>query len=58
MSKINFCQKCENYTMKNECSKCGNKTIRNIPPRYSPEDRNAKYRRKIKKDILKESGLL
>lgn len=58
MNKIKFCQKCIEYTMKQECSKCGDKTIRKIPPRYSPEDRNAKYRRKVKKNILKESGLL
>ncbi len=58
MNKIFFCKNCEKYTMKKECSDCGEKTVRNMPPKYSPEDKNAKYRRKMKKEILKERDLL
>ncbi len=58
MNKIKFCEKCKKYTMKDECAECNENSIRRIPPRYSPDDKNAKYRRKTKKEILKKRGLL
>ena len=49
--KIFFCEKCREYTMKEECPKCGKKTVINKPARYSPEDKYGEYRRKTKNDI-------
>lgn len=42
------CEKCNTYTMKDVCDKCGAKTVIVRPPKYSPEDRFAKYRRQAK----------
>jgi len=58
MKKIRYCEKCKEYTLKNECIKCGEKSILKKPQKYSLEDPKAKYRREIKKEILKERGLL
>jgi H/ACA ribonucleoprotein complex subunit 3 len=39
---------CGKYTLKQElCPYCGGKVISPHPPKFSPEDRYAKYRRKI-----------
>ncbi len=57
MKKIRYCQNCDKYTMKEVCD-CGGKSVIKIPPRYSPVDKTAKYRREAKKEILKEKGLL
>jgi H/ACA ribonucleoprotein complex subunit 3 len=58
MNKIKYCQKCDKYTFNAVCSVCGEKTITKVPPKYSPQDRMAVYRRIAKKEILKEKGLL
>jgi len=42
------CKRCGIYTMKDICS-CGNETIVPVPPRFSPQDRFGKYRRKLKR---------
>jgi rRNA maturation protein Nop10 len=42
-----YCEECKEYTLKQEC--CGNKTISRAPPKYSPDDRYASYRKDIKK---------
>ena len=55
--KIKYCSSCDKYTLKDVCT-CGQKTLTNSPPKYSPEDRMAKYRRQEKEKILKEKGLL
>jgi len=34
--------------MKEECPKCGEKTRIAHPPKFSPEDKYAKYRRRAK----------
>jgi len=43
--------------MKHTCS-CGEKTTPPQPPKYSPEDRHASYRRKAKKKQLEEKQWL
>lgn len=50
------CPKCDIYTMKDICE-CGEKTVSSKPPKYSPEDKYASYRRKIKKEELIKKGL-
>jgi H/ACA ribonucleoprotein complex subunit 3 len=51
--KIKKCESCGTYTMKEKCPKCGGKAISPQPPKYSPEDRYGKYRRKF---ISKANG--
>ncbi len=45
---ILFCYDCEKYTMKDKCPSCGSTTARPRPPKYSPDDKYAEYRRKYK----------
>ncbi len=56
MKKILFCKECNTYTM--EEKHCNKKTIDPRPPKFSPEDKYAKYRREVKKQALKKEGLL
>ncbi len=42
------CPKCGEYTLKETCPKCNIKTVTPRPPRFSPQDKYAKYRRKAK----------
>ncbi|MCD6575539.1 MAG: ribosome biogenesis protein [Nanoarchaeota archaeon] len=58
MNKIKYCPKCKEYTLEEVCPRCGEKTVSRIPPRYSPKEEVAKYRRKLRRDILKKEGLL
>lgn len=58
MNRIRYCPKCKEYTLKEYCPKCKEKSIINIPPRYSPNSRLAKYRRQVKRTILQKEGLL
>lgn len=55
MKHIMFCGVCGKYTMKEE--HCGKRTIVPRPPKYSPDDKYADYRRKAKEGMLKEKGL-
>jgi H/ACA ribonucleoprotein complex subunit 3 len=57
MRHILKCGECGKYTMDEACE-CGGKAVNPKPPKYSPEDHYAKYRREAKKDKLKEEGLL
>ncbi|HHE36907.1 MAG TPA: ribosome biogenesis protein [Candidatus Woesearchaeota archaeon] len=43
------CPKCSSYGLKEKCS-CGGIRLRPKPPKYSPEDKYAEYRRKYKKE--------
>jgi H/ACA ribonucleoprotein complex subunit 3 len=45
---ILFCSDCKEYTMEQICPRCEKKTIFPKPPKYSPEDKYAEYRRKAK----------
>jgi len=58
MGKIKYCQKCDEYTLKEVCEKCNEPSIVRQPPKYSPIDKNAKYRRQARKDDLINRGLL
>jgi H/ACA ribonucleoprotein complex subunit 3 len=41
---IRKCPNCGTYTLKQECNSCGVRTIDPHPPKYSPDDRYARYR--------------
>ncbi|MBR9692591.1 ribosome biogenesis protein [Candidatus Woesearchaeota archaeon] len=41
------CPKCGSYSLKESCD-CGEKRISPKPPKWSPEDKYASYRRKYK----------
>jgi len=56
MKKIFKCQKCGEYTMQTE--HCNTKTTDVRPAKYSPEDKYGKYRREVKKQQLKEEGII
>lgn len=45
---ILYCNKCDEFTMKDECSKCGKKTVSTKSAKYSVEDKWGKYRRMAK----------
>jgi len=55
---INKCTTCSAYTMEEQTCKCGGTVITSKPPKYSPEDKYARYRRDAKKEDLKTKGLL
>ena len=46
MNHIMKCSKCGKYTLEDSC--CNKKTISPQPPKYSPEDKYADYRRQYK----------
>lgn len=50
MSHILKCPKCESYGIGKQCA-CGHDRERKIPPKYSPEDKFAKYRREYKENV-------
>ncbi|PIN81297.1 ribosome biogenesis protein [Candidatus Woesearchaeota archaeon CG10_big_fil_rev_8_21_14_0_10_32_9] len=47
MVHILKCTQCESYGLDELCT-CGSKRIIIIPPKFSPEDKYAKYRRQAK----------
>ena len=49
MSKLSYCNRCNEYALGEVCSRCKGKTISKYPPRFSPQDHYGKYRRKLKK---------
>ncbi len=57
MKHILKCAKCGAYTM-NESCKCGGKAVTVRPPKYSPEDKYAGYRRTVKKQMHEKEGIL
>jgi len=58
MRHIYKCKNCKIYTTNIKCPKCGIETTLSIPPKYSPDDKYASYRRKVKSDMLKKEGLI
>ncbi len=52
------CPKCNTYTLKEVCPVCGTRTVSAHPPRYSPVDKYARYRRmaKIKWGLVDVQG--
>ena len=56
MSKhIMKCPSCGKYTLS---SKCCDVTVLPRPPKFSLDDKYAKYRRQVKKAALEKEGLL
>lgn len=49
MTSILKCKECNIYTLEQKCPECGKKTVEVKPPKYSPEDKYAKYRREYKR---------
>jgi len=45
--KMKKCLSCKIYTFKEVCPKCNSKTSNPRPPRFSPEDKYGKWRRKL-----------
>jgi len=50
MKKIRKCVSCAAYTMRQECPQCGGETRTAHPPKYSPLDKYARYRRAEKRN--------
>ena len=46
MKKLKICPSCKEYAMRDTCA-CGAETRSAHPPKYSPQDKYAKYRRKM-----------
>jgi H/ACA ribonucleoprotein complex subunit 3 len=57
MKHILKCNTCGRYTLSQECD-CGGKAVEPKPPKYSPDDKYAEYRRKAKQKQWKEKGPL
>lgn len=57
MTRIRFCTRCAEYTLSEMCPRCGAASFEKKPPKYSPQDRTAKYRREARKQDLGERGL-
>lgn len=57
MKRIRYCIKCKKYTLEKTCA-CGENSVTNVPMKYSPVDKTAKYRREARKEDLKKRGLL
>ena len=57
MKRIMKCS-CGAYTLKQVCPKCSSAAFSPRPPKYSPDDAYASYRREAKKNELARSGLL
>ena len=57
MKHILKCKSCGKYSLSEKCD-CGGKAVTPIPPKYSPDDKYADYRRKAKKEEWEKKGLL
>jgi H/ACA ribonucleoprotein complex subunit 3 len=50
--KMKKCKSCGEYTLTETCP-CGGEVGVIYPPKYSPEDKYGKYRRILKKQLMK-----
>lgn len=57
MKHILRCKSCGKYTMNISC-RCGGEAVTVIPAKYSPDDKYADYRRKVKRAELEKRGAL
>ncbi len=57
MKHIHRCCDCSTYTLKDTC-KCGGDAVTIKPPKYSPDDKYAGYRRKVKTESWRKEGLI
>lgn len=55
---ISVCALCHRYTMADKCPECGAPAVTTQPPKYSPEDKYADYRRRAKRDDIEKAGLI
>ncbi|MCF7860683.1 RNA-protein complex protein Nop10 [Candidatus Woesearchaeota archaeon] len=51
---IQFCSECDSYSLSETCPTCGNPTHRPHPPKFSPEDKYAEYRREYKETAVSD----
>ncbi|HLC88701.1 MAG TPA: RNA-protein complex protein Nop10 [Candidatus Nanoarchaeia archaeon] len=51
------CPSCQQYTLENNCPSCNSATVRPQPPKFSVEDKYARYRREVKKKELQKRNL-
>lgn len=51
------CAACGSYTLKEKCD-CGGSATTPKPAKFSPDDKYAKYRRSVKKEMYRKEGLL
>ncbi|MBS3135452.1 ribosome biogenesis protein [Candidatus Woesearchaeota archaeon] len=58
MKHIYLCHKCNVFTMSELCTKCGSKASTLKPPKYSPEDKYAGYRRQAMQEEREKRGLI
>jgi len=58
MKHILRCESCKIYTLNEKCPECGNNAVICIPPKYTPEDKYGRYRRKAKTEQFKKEGLI
>ena len=52
------CPKCGKYSLKDKCNICSSKTVDPKPPKYSPEDKYAKFRREAKSEEYNKKGYI
>ena len=52
MLHILKCKNCKAYTLHETCPKCKGEAVIVRPPKYSPDDPYAEYRRKAKEKML------
>ena len=57
MKHILSCLECGQYTLKDKCG-CGSRTAASKPAKFSSEDAYGEYRRKAKRGIFIEKGLI
>jgi H/ACA ribonucleoprotein complex subunit 3 len=48
------CMSCGAYTLSESCPGCDGRAVSPHPPKFSPEDRYGKYRRRLKAIVDKE----
>ncbi len=51
--RIKRCNSCGTYTFKEGCPGCGAATTSPHPPKFSPQDKYGKYRRRLKREAMK-----
>ena len=54
--RMRYCRGCRLYTLKERCLKCGGETVSPHPAKFSPLDHYGRYRRDLKREVLKSHG--
>ncbi|MBI2139701.1 RNA-protein complex protein Nop10 [Candidatus Woesearchaeota archaeon] len=58
MKQLMRCMSCSRYTLQKECPQCRAQTQVPLPPKFSPIDKYASYRRTAKSGQRKAQGIL